>query len=193
MPAWGAKDPRLGNNPLVIAIPFENEAIVLDFAMTQFSYGKMETYKMDDKQLPFPGGFNNRGELTTDPAEILETWRALPIGYWKGAGLSLLLDILAAVFSGGISTSELSKRDVEYGVSQVFIAICLKKLLNYPAIENTIKLIIEDYRKSEPDGSSAQIRYPGENILKVREANLKNGIPVNKEVWEKIENLESGF
>jgi len=25
--------------------------------------------------------------LTDDPAAILESWRALPIGYWKGAGL----------------------------------------------------------------------------------------------------------
>ena len=57
MPAWGAKDPRLGNNPFVIAVPFNEEAIVLDFAMTQFSYGKMESYMTEGKQLPFPGGF----------------------------------------------------------------------------------------------------------------------------------------
>ena len=57
MLVWGAKDPRLGNNPFVIAVPFNEEAIVLDFAMTQFSYGKMESYMTEGKQLPFPGGF----------------------------------------------------------------------------------------------------------------------------------------
>ena len=41
MPAWGARDFRLGNNPLVFAIPYLDEAIVLDFAMSQFSYGKL--------------------------------------------------------------------------------------------------------------------------------------------------------
>ena len=73
MPAWGAEDPRLGNNPLVIAVPYLNEAIVLDSAMSQFSYGKMESYRNEGKQLPFHGGFNNQGVLTTDPGEILET------------------------------------------------------------------------------------------------------------------------
>ena len=112
MPAWGAKDPRLGNNPFVIAVPYKNEAIVLDFAMSQFSYGKMESFRNEGKQLPYPGGFNNQGKLTTDPDEILETWRALPVGYWKGAGLSLLLDILATILSGGLSTHEISQSKV---------------------------------------------------------------------------------
>ena len=186
MPAWGAWDRRLGNNPLVFAVPFGKEAIVLDFAMTQFSYGKMEAARLEGKRLPFPGGFNGEGELTDDPAAILESWRALPIGYWKGAGLSLLLDILATILSAGDSTHQLSKREAEYAVSQVFIAIDLKKLSNYPAIERTVADIIADLKKSVPDGPEADIRYPGERILHTRTENLRNGIPVNKHVWDEI-------
>ncbi len=59
MPAWGAKDFRLGNNPLVLAVPYGKEAIVLDFAMSQYSYGKLELYQIEGKQLPFQGGFND--------------------------------------------------------------------------------------------------------------------------------------
>ena len=186
MPAWGAWDRRLGNNPLVFAVPFGKEAIVLDFAMTQFSYGKMEAAQLEGKRLSFPGGFNGEGELTDDPAAILESWRALPIGYWKGAGLSLLLDILATILSAGDSTHQLSKREAEYAVSQVFIAIDLKKLSNYPAIERTVADIIADLKKSVPDGPEADIRYPGERILHTRTENLRNGIPVNKHVWDEI-------
>jgi 3-dehydro-L-gulonate 2-dehydrogenase len=189
MPAWGAKDARLGNNPLVLAIPFENEAIVLDFAMTQFSYGKMETYRLEDKQLPYNGGFNENGELTKDPGEILKSWRALPIGYWKGAGLSLLLDIMAAILSGGISTGELSKRETEHGVSQVFIAISLNKLYNFSSLESTLDEIITYYKNSEPENEHSIIRYPGESVVKIREANLLNGIPVNRDIWGYISKL----
>ena len=63
MPAWGAKDVRLGNNPFVIAVPYKDEAVVLDFAMTQFSYGKMENYRREGKSflmqedLMLPGSF----------------------------------------------------------------------------------------------------------------------------------------
>jgi 3-dehydro-L-gulonate 2-dehydrogenase len=186
MPAWGAKDPRLGNNPFVIAIPYRNEAIVLDFAMSQFSYGKMESFCNEGKLLPFPGGFNKDGELTTNPGEVLETWRALPVGYWKGAGLSLLLDIMATILSGGLSTHELSRRKVEYSLSQVFIAINISRLQNFPAIDNSIHQIIEDLQKSIPVNDSTKIRYPGENVVQTRNANLKNGIPVNRDIWDKI-------
>jgi 3-dehydro-L-gulonate 2-dehydrogenase len=193
MSAWGAVDPRLGNNPFVIAVPYENEAIVLDFAMTQYSYGKMELYKSEDKQLPFPGGFDRKGQLTKDPGEILLSWRALPIGYWKGAGLALLLDILAAVLSGGRPTAEITKSKkvtgAEYGVSQVFIAINLKRLHNYPSIGDTTRQIIDFVHQSIPENENSSIRYPGENVLNVRKRNLEAGIPVNKKVWSEITSL----
>jgi 3-dehydro-L-gulonate 2-dehydrogenase len=186
MPMWGAKDPRLGNNPFVFAVPYSEEAIVLDFAMSQFSYGKMETVRSEGKKLPFPGGFNKEGELTSDPGEILESWRPLPLGYWKGAGLSLLLDILATILSGGQSTHEIKSCNSEHGVSQVFIAINIKNLHNFPAINNSIHQIIADIKQSIPEDETAQIRFPGESSMRIREENLKNGIPVNKGIWEKI-------
>lgn len=186
MPAWGATDPRIGNNPFVIAVPFKDEAIVLDFAMSQYSYGKMESLSSEGRQLPYPGGFNKSGELTTNPEEILESWRVLPVGYWKGAGLSLLLDILATILSGGRSTHQINSCIAEYSVSQVFIAINIKSLHNFPAIDNSINQIIEDLHKSTPENPSSKIRYPGENVVKLRNENLKNGIPVNVDSWEKI-------
>lgn len=189
MPAWGARDFRIGNNPLVFAVPYGNEAIVLDFAMSQFSYGKLEVYQIEGKQLPYPGGFDKNGELTTCPDEILSTRRALPAGYWKGSGLSILLDILASVLSAGLSTSEISKREAEYALSQVFIAINLKNLSNSGNIEKTIHDIIRNIKESIPAEGYSEIRYPGENTVRIREENKQNGIPVNKDVWEKILNL----
>jgi 3-dehydro-L-gulonate 2-dehydrogenase len=186
MPAWGATDPRLGNNPLIFSVPYHNEAIVLDFAMSQFSYGKMESYMKEGKKLPFAGGFNKENKLTDDPGEILDSWRPLPAGYWKGAGLSLLLDILAAILSGGLSTHEVETCSSESGISQVFIAIQLKNLHNYPGIEKAIDGIIEDLKSSVPESESSRIRFPGESVIEIRNDNLTNGIPVKREIWEKI-------
>ncbi len=189
MPAWGATDPRLGNNPFVMAIPYGDEAVVLDFAMSQYSYGKMESYRNENKMLPYPGGYDSNGELTTDPGEVLKTWRALPAGYWKGAGFSIILDILAAVLAGGLSTHEISCKKVESALSQVFIAIKLSSLKNFPAINHTIDNIVTDLKKSDPESNTAQIRFPGEQVVKTRSVNSKNGIPVNRDIWEKILSL----
>lgn len=188
MPAWGAVDARLGNNPLVISIPFNGEAIVLDMAASQFSYGALDLAKLRNEELPVDGGFDKEGKLTKNPAAIIESQRVLPVGYWKGAGLSLLLDILSVVLSSGLSTHEISQRKYEYALSQVFIAIDLEQLKNYKSIEACINNIIADYKQSIP-AEGKEILYPGERVVKSREKNLKNGIPVMKTVWERIETL----
>lgn len=186
MPAWGATDPKLGNNPLVFALPYKDEAIVLDMAMSQFSYGAMEQAQLKDQRLPVAGGYSLEGNITDDPVAILESKRPLPIGYWKGAGLALLLDILSAVLSGGFATHEISSRGTEVALSQVFIAIDLSKLGNRSAITKTIENILADYHQSVLAEPSGAITYPGERVLQTRERNLANGIPVLKKVWDGV-------
>ena len=189
MPAWGAIDNRLGNNPFVLAVPFKDEAIVLDMAMSQYSYGKMEMVKMENKKLPVDGGYDTSGKLTNDPSEIIRSKRPLPVGYWKGAGLSLLLDVLASILSGGSPTSEISKREIETGLSQIFIAIDISKLQNHSSISQLINNIINDYRQSATIDEKSKIMYPGERVLQTRKNNLANGIPVIKNIWEEIISL----
>jgi 3-dehydro-L-gulonate 2-dehydrogenase len=189
MPAWGAVDIRLGNNPFVMALPYKDEAIVLDMAMSQYSYGAMELLLYKNEKLPMHGGFNKAGELTNDPAEIIASRRALPIGYWKGAGMSLLLDVLSAVLSGGLAGHEITKSKIETNISQLFIAIDISKLSNHSLIAKTVEGIIEDYHQSVKTDPSKKITYPGERVLQNRKNNLANGIPVLQKVWDKIMEL----
>jgi len=188
MPTWGAVNSKLGNNPLVIAVPYQQEAIVLDMAMSQFSYGMVDFYHLKNQQLPVPGGFTVDGKLTTDPGEIQKSQRILPIGYWKGAGLSLLLDILATILSGGLSVAGVSQQKAESNVSQVFIAIDISKLNNFKAIASAVQQIIDDYHQSLPE-KTAKVLFPGERVLAVRAENAAQGIPVLKGVWDEIQTL----
>ncbi len=189
MPAYNAADSRLGNNPLVMALPYDEEAIVLDMAMSQFSYGAMEMAVMKNEKLSVFGGYDKEGNLSDDPSVILETRRSLPIGYWKGAGLSLLLDILAAILSGGLATYEISKQQSEHALSQVFVAIDISRLSNHSSIGATVQNIIHDYHQSLTTDEMKQISYPGQRVLATRQRNLKEGIPVLKKVWQEVKNL----
>lgn len=189
MPAWGAMDCHLGNNPLVLGVPFNDEAIVLDMAMSQFSYGSVESHQLKSIPLPMPGGYNREGMLTADPSEILESRRLLPIGYWKGSGLALLLDLLAVILSGGLSTSQISQQQAESAVSQVFIAVDISRLRNNRTIQESVNAIIEDLHRSVAVDETRNILYPGERVLRTRSENLKNGIPVDRSVWEEIQRL----
>jgi 3-dehydro-L-gulonate 2-dehydrogenase len=186
MPAWGAVNAKLGNNPLVLALPYEEEAIVLDMAMSQYSFGAMELAVMRNEKLPVAGGYDKEGNLTDDPALILESWRTLPVGYWKGAGLSLLLDILAAVLSGGLAAHGITKQPAEIANSQVFIAIDVEKLGHFSSISQIIKGIIEDYKESVPIDAQHKITFPGERVLETRAKNMKEGVLVLENVWKEI-------
>ena len=189
MPAWGALDCHLGNNPIVLAVPYKSEAIVLDAAMSQFAYGTLEVYRLSGRELPLAGGYDARGNLTTDPSAILETERVLPMGYWKGSGMALLLDILATILSGGLSTKQITDRGSEHGLSQVFIAADISSLGNHHVIPKTINDIIQDYRSSRPASEATEILYPGERVLRSRKENSESGIPLNQSVWEEILSL----
>lgn len=186
MQAWGALDPRLGNNPLVMGVPYGNEAVVLDMAMSQYSFGSLELKRMKDESLPVPGGYDDNGTLSIDPAAILKSGRVVPVGYWKGAALSLLLDILAASLSGGMSVRQITAQREEYNLSQVFISIALNRLGNAQAIASMIDEIVADHNQSLVPENSPPVRTPGQNRQKIREENSRLGIPVVREVWEDI-------
>ena len=184
MPPWGGKDARLGNNPLVIGVPRRGGHLVLDMAMSQYSYGKMQTYELEGKQLPYAGGVDEAGELTHDPALIYKLQSALPAGLWKGSGLALMLDVLLTALSGGKSTAAIAAAGSEYGVSQCFIAI------NSPNLHaSLIEEILAYTKSSTPVKEKGSIQYPGENTLAIRKQNEAEGIPVNEEMWNKVKNM----
>ena len=189
LPPWGSSQPKLGNNPLAVSIPRSNGRHVLfDGAMSQFSYGALDTAARDGKTLPVPGGFKRTGELTDDPREILESRRALPIGFWKGAGLSLVLDLLATSLAAGCSTRDLGTQAAEYGVSQVFAAFS-RSLIDAPALEQIERTLV-DLHTARTD-SELSVRYPGEHLLTIRAENLRDGVPVDEAIWEKVKRLAS--
>lgn len=190
MPAWGGKDRRIGNNPLILAVPKEDGHVVVDLAMSQFSYGKLETTKLKGEQLPVVGGYDTNGNVTTDPVEIEKTWRVLPIGYWKGSGLSILLDLIATVLSGGNSTYNIGNQCAdEYGLSQIFVAIDAKRIAGDDFLKTAVNEVLEDVKASEKVDESQEISYPGERTLKTRNENMEKGIPVDEGVWNKILSL----
>ncbi len=190
MPAWGGVDPKLGNNPLVISVPRANgEHIVMDSAMSQFSYGKLEEYRLKGEQLPQVGGYDRAGNLTTDPSEIEETARILPMGFWKGSGLSLMLDIVGAVMSNGNSTATIGTFEDEVGVTQIMIAIDPTKFNSEALTEEIAKNIIDDLHTSVPITEGQAVRYPGEREFKTRHDNTVNGIPVIEEKWQELLSL----
>ena len=186
MPPWGSAEKKIGNNPMAIAVPRKAGHILLDMAMSQYSNGKLEVLARQGKQLPLPGGYDTDGNLTIEPAEILNSKRALPIGYWKGSGLALVLDTMAAVISGGQATHEIGQQHSEYAVSQVFIAINAIEMMGEAALDETVAAIIDDFRTATPLDENEKVRYPGEGMLRIRRESLEKGVLVDEAQWQAL-------
>ena len=188
MPPWRSAERRLGNNPLVVAVPRAQGHILLDMALSQFANGKLQIYRDRGEELPVEGGYDREGQPTTDARAILDSQRPLPIGYWKGSGLALVLDLLATIISGGDSTAVIRQREGESNVSQVFIAIDAQSLAGEQILEETVEQILSDYC-DVPALEGAEIRYPGQGMLATRRDNLANGISVDEELWREIQQM----
>lgn len=190
LPAWGGSEVKLGNNPVIFAIPNGENPVVLDMALSQFAYGKIATYLNESKSLPFEGGFDENGQLTDDPETILENEMGLPVGLWKGAGLSLVVDLICSVLSDGDTTREIGQKEEEFGISQFFLCFNPVKLGLSPEYQKKISATLADLKSSKVF-KDQQVRYPGENTLKIRKQNMENGVPVNSEIWQEILQLSS--
>jgi 3-dehydro-L-gulonate 2-dehydrogenase len=188
LPVWGATTPTLGNNPLVIAIPRPGGGhVVLDMAMSQFSYGSLSSYSRRGQLLPVDGGFDTNGKLTRDASAIEASQRALPVGYWKGSGLSLVLDMLAAMLSGGLATHQIPLEPTrESGISQIFLAIDPTSVADPQELARIADGILSSLQRATPVDVGKPVRYPGEQTLLLREENLRLGVPVDPEIWEQI-------
>ena len=187
MPAWGAKDSRIGNNPLILAVPrASGEHIMVDCALSQFSYGKLESTRLAGRQLPVPGGCDEDGQPTTDPAAIEKSGRALPIGYWKGSGLSILLDMIGTILTGANSVAKVGTFGDEVGLTQIMIAIDPAKFQSADLTDAVIDAIAADVAASEPAEPGREVRCPGMGEHRSRKENMELGIPVAEEKWAEV-------
>ena len=99
MPAWGRRRPPPGQQPHRPRHPpqkgphprrYGDEPVRLRQAGGRRPLGQKTAH---------PRGFDQDGNLTDDPAAILDSHRILPTGYWKGAAMSLALDCMTAALS----------------------------------------------------------------------------------------------
>ena len=189
MPPWGAKECRIGTNPLIVAIP-STPITMVDMSMSMFSYGMLEVNRLAGRQLPVDGGFDDEGNLTKEPGVIEKNRRILPMGYWKGSGMSIVLDMIATLLSDGASVAEVTQDNSdEYGVSQIFIAIEVDKLIDGPTRDAKLQRIMDYVTTAERADENQAIRLPGHEFTTLLAENRRNGITVDDSVWAKIQAL----
>ena len=154
--------------------------------------GKLATYRRTGESLPVPGGYAESGELTKDADKIMASGRVLPMGFWKGSGLALVLDLLAALLSNGLTTADLSAQKEEHRVSQVFLAFRVAALRGgekETSVDEVVAGILAHFHTARPATSSANVYHPGQRTLERRAEARAKGAEVDSSVWAQVLDL----
>ncbi len=191
MPLWGSDEQSIGNNPFCIGIPREGSPVVLDMAMSQYAYGKLDVYAREGKQTEYPCGFDENGRATCDPGTVLRTRRIMPTGCWKGSGFALALDLVGMMIGNGRLSSEIDAASEGScaGCSQVFIAYNPDLFSDREEISGKVEERLAAVNAAHPAEPSKTVQWPGQGASLRRRENLSQGIPVNEAVWNEVRRL----
>jgi len=113
------------------------------------------------------------------------------MGFWKGSGFAIMLDLISALLSGGLTTAGIDKtgKGCCGSCCQVFIAIDPLKINTQEFIDQALHETIEQLKSADPVAENGEIFYPGEQSLKTRNENMELGIPVDDRIWARVKEL----
>lgn len=193
MAVWGGKELLLGTNPLAIAVPTGAGPMVLDMATTIVSYGTVKKYALQG--LPLPEGWlidRDTGEPITDPAKSAHGL-LLPIGGYKGSGLSLMLGVLAGILNGaafGRDCVDFNADDTaETNTGQLVIAVDIARFVPLDRFVAEVDRHMADLRATARLPGVDAIRLPGDRRRDCRAERKQAGIPLPPALITQLDRL----
>ncbi len=190
----GGKSMIIGNSPIAYAVPAgKYKSMFLDIAMSATAALKINQAKLEKKAIPNTWLVDDKGIPTTDPKYYGNGGALQPMAAHKGYGLSLLVDVLSGVLSGGEITSGITSWCFDMAaknrVSHAFIALDIRQMQPEDKFIERIEGYI-DYLKNAPKAKGNDtIYYPGEiEWLKKQKAD-EQGIALPDDVVQSLEQL----
>ncbi|CAD0186002.1 (2R)-3-sulfolactate dehydrogenase (NADP(+)) [Ruegeria sp. THAF57] len=183
-PSGGSK-PVVGTNPFSIAAPGTDgqPALLIDQSASTIAKSEVMKHAREGKPIPVGWALDADGNPTTDPNVGLKGSMA-PSGGYKGVGVALLTEIMAAALTGatlGLNASPFSgTAGGPPKTGQFFIAID-PSATSDGAFASSIVELVSDIRSQ--DGA----HLPGDGRRAKRIAAQETGVAVNVATLSKIE------
>jgi len=190
MAPWGSPKPVLGTNPWGISVPRSGnrDPIVLDMALTQSGKGMMRWLERAGLPMPEHWALTPAGERTTDPSAAMDG-PLLPVGDYKGYGLSLVTDVLAGVMTGSLFGGSVFQDDRNYDVGHTMIAIDPEAFVQRGEFAARLERLLDEVTKAPPIDPDQPVQLPGAAELERARQRLSDGIPVDVETVERLATL----
>jgi LDH2 family malate/lactate/ureidoglycolate dehydrogenase len=191
MPPWGGTNPILGTNPIAIAIPTENHPFVLDIASTVASHGSIKVAAQQGTSLPEGWVVDAAGRPITDPARADEGF-LVPMGGYKGAGLTIAFGLLAGVLNGAAFGAEVIDHRKELSTpTNTGQAIMVLRADLFRPQDDVLSALTGHLSALRNSGTEdgGPVRLPGDGAAATRGDNERHGIPVPAKLAEDLDAL----
>jgi LDH2 family malate/lactate/ureidoglycolate dehydrogenase len=180
LPPWGGLEMLLSTNPIAVAVPAGKEPpVVLDMATTVAAYGKVKAKAQRGESMPLGWMIDRLGQPLTDPKRAEEGF-LMPIGGYKGYGLSLIVGLLAGTLNGaamGRDVIDFNHDDTSItNTGQAVMAIDLSAFGDVADFKARVDRLVRDLRSGERMPGVERIWLPGEQSHERRAANLRDGM-----------------
>ena len=191
LPPWGSTENLLGTNPIAIAVPAEEEPpIVLDMAPTVAAFGKVRLKMQRGEEMPVGWMIGRDGKPLTDPKRA-EQGLLLPIGDYKGYGLSLMTGLLAGTLNQAAFGRDVVDFVKEQGkatnTGHAIVAVSVEAFAPAAAFKRQVDAAIRAMRGAQRLPGVERIWLPGEQSHRKRQDRAQNGIPMPKPLRESLE------
>jgi len=180
---WGGDRPVFGTNPLSIAAPLAGGApLVIDQSSSVVAKSELIVHQRRGESIPEGWALDADGKPTTDPAAGLQG-SMVPMGGYKGAGIALIVEILAAAVTGSHLAIEASSFANNEGGSprtgQFFIAIDPQRF-GGNGFGQRLEVLLQAIESQEG------ARLPGQGRLRARERTGREGVSIDETLHERI-------
>jgi L-2-hydroxycarboxylate dehydrogenase (NAD+) len=191
LPPWGGSESLLGTNPMAVAVPAENEPpLVLDMAPTVAAYGKVRLKAQRGEAMPVGWMIDRDGKPLTDPKRADEG-HLLPIGDYKGSGLSLIIGILGGLLNRAAMGREVIDFVKETGkptnTGQAIAAIAIDTFMPVAEFKRAVDQVVRDIRNSRRLPGVARIWLPGEQSHAKLLDRRAHGVPMPKALRDSLD------
>ena len=171
-----------GTNPICVTAPVKGEEpFCLDMATSKITWNKVKMHREQNKLLEPDMAADTEGNVTRDPFKAV---CLLPIGDYKGFGLSMIVDILCALLSGmpfgkKISSMYLSPLHEKRYLGQFVMAMDIAKFINVNTFKRRLKEEMEIIHRQPAKDPKRPVMVPGDPEKLAFKERMKKGIPLS--------------
>lgn len=191
---FGGREPRLGTNPIAIAMPSNLDGpMFIDMATSAVAKGKVMLAQARGDAIPTGWVIDKDGNDTTDPAAINDGGVLMPLGGdigYKGFGLSTMVEIFSGLLTGLGFGIEPTGRHNDGCFMAVFNVAAFRPLEQFKQEVTELAAYLKD---TPTVAGIDEIYYPGEVEHLCEQRRLVDGIAVEEATWAKLTALAEKY